>query len=85
MSKVFVGGSRRISSIPAAALPLLEALVAEGDTVLVGDADGADHRLQVFLAERGYDRVRVHCSGSRCRNNVGGWSVECTPPRNPVS
>lgn len=79
MSTVFVGGSRRISSIPAAAVPLLEALVVEGDIILVGDADGADHRLQVFFAERGYDRVRVHCSGSRCRNNVGGWAVEHVP------
>lgn len=79
MSKVFVGGSRRISSIPAAAVPLLEALLAEGDMILVGDADGADHRLQVFFAERGYDRVRVYCSGSRCRNNVGGWTVEHVP------
>jgi adenine-specific DNA-methyltransferase len=43
--------------------------------VLIGDANGADRAVQLYLHARGYDHVEVFCAGEQCRNNIGNWKV----------
>jgi hypothetical protein len=79
MSKVFIGGSRSITRIPAAVQVRLDRIVERGLRVLVGDAPGVDTAIQRDLQQRGHRNVTVYCSGTKPRNNVGGWPVEAVP------
>jgi hypothetical protein len=75
MSKVFVGGSRRIIGLhPEVALRLAQ-MIAKQVSILVGDANGADKSVQHFLKVKEYRDVEVFCSGDECRNNVGDWPL----------
>ena len=73
MSTIFVGGSRRVSRLPAEAKERLNNVIGSGFNVIVGDANGADKAVQKHLLESAYEKVTVFCSGSRCRNNLGDW------------
>jgi len=73
MSKVFIGGSRRISRLDAEVRERLDRILAQEMPVLIGDANGADKAVQRYLDERGYRNVEVFCAGRICRNNVGQW------------
>ena len=72
--KVFIGGSRSISSLSPAIKARLQSLITHGYTILVGDSYGVDKAVQTFFAQAGYSSVVVYCTNS-CRNNVGGWPV----------
>ena len=73
MTKVFIGGSRRLSRLNKEVKSRLANIIEKGFTVVVGDANGADKAVQRFLASRRYHRVTVFCMGGQCRNNVGHW------------
>ena len=75
MNTVFIGGSRRVSRLPAAARDRVNNVIEKGLAVSVGDANGADKAVQEHLAGARYDRVTVYCSGDSCRNNVGRWKT----------
>ena len=75
MTVVFVGGSRRITRLPAEARTRIDNIVERGLAVLVGDANGADRAVQKYLVEAQYDKVTVYCSGETSRNNVGQWET----------
>lgn len=79
MSKVFLGGSRRMARLNAEVRQRIDNVVAQGFTILIGDANGADRTIQEYLARKQYSRVTVYCTGSECRNNVGGWTTEFVP------
>lgn len=81
MSKVFIGGSRRIGRLNADLRKRLEQVVERDLSVLVGDANGADKAVQAFFSERAYPNVVVFCTGGKCRNNLGRWTV--TPVKAP--
>ncbi len=85
MTKVFVGGSRRISRLNDAVRHRLDTIISKGIDVLVGDANGADKAVQAYLHQRGYERVHVFCTGEICRNNVGAWSLERVQPKKAES
>ena len=62
--------------------PLNDAMKEEVDKiiraqsqVLIGDAPGADTRVQEYLAEKGYSNVVVFTTDPKVRNNVGNWEV----------
>ena len=81
MSRVFIGGSRKIARLNEQVRRRLDEIVARGLTVLVGDANGADKAVQAYLRDREYAAVTVFCTGGECRNNVGHWPVRVvTPP-----
>ena len=80
MSKVFVGGSRRISRLNAELRKRLEQIVEKRLAVLVGDANGADKAVQEFFREHQYPNVVVFCTGDHCRNNLGHWPVSPIKP-----
>jgi hypothetical protein len=73
MIKIFIGGSRKISKLSSEVERKLDAILAKGTPVAVGDAKGADKAVQQHLHSRGYRKVEVFCSGDRCRNNVANW------------
>jgi adenine-specific DNA-methyltransferase len=75
MSTIFVGGSRRVSRLPAQAKDRLNNVIGSGLHVLVGDANGADKAVQKHLLESAYRKVTVFCSGDRCRNNLANWPI----------
>jgi len=75
VSKVFIGGSRRITRLSAAVTERLDNIVSRRFDVLIGDANGADKAVQAYLATKQYGNVVVFCMGTRCRNNVGDWKA----------
>jgi hypothetical protein len=80
LSKVFVGGSRRISRLNGDLRKRLEQIVEKQLAVLVGDANGADKAVQDFFRERHYPHVVVFCTEGHCRNNLGEWPVRPIDP-----
>jgi hypothetical protein len=79
MTKVFIGGSRRISRLSADVRRRIDRIIEQGFPVLVGDANGADKAVQKYLQDRGYEAVEVFCSSGECRNNLGHWPVRAVP------
>ena len=75
MTTVFVGGSRSIARLPAAAGERLDNSVASGAHVVVGDAAGADKAVQRHLLDAGYRSVEIFASEGRPRHNLGDWPV----------
>ena len=56
-------------------------MIEKGFTILIGDANGADKAVQLYLAQKGYRNVIVHCMARNCRNNVDDWPArEITAP-----
>jgi hypothetical protein len=79
MKKVFIAGSRRLSRIPREVRQRLDEMICRELTILVGDANGADRAAQSYFAEQKYANVTIYCTGSGCRNNVGGWPIRAVP------
>jgi hypothetical protein len=73
MTKVFIGGSRKISKLSPEVLQELDGLLAKNPAIVIGDASGVDKSVQQYLHAKGYRDVEVFCSGTRCRHNVGDW------------
>jgi hypothetical protein len=80
MTKVFIGGSRRVSRLDAPVRARLDKMIEKGLAVIVGDANGADKAVQQYLFSKHYENVEVFCSGTACRNNVGHWQTRQIPP-----
>jgi hypothetical protein len=76
MTKVFFGGSRKLSRLNRRITERADNIVAKGFEVLIGDANGADKAMQKYLAEKGYQNVIVFCVDGTCRNNIGGWHTK---------
>ena len=75
MSKIFIGGSRRISRLNAAVRQRIDRIVDQNLSILIGDANGADKAVQRYLESRNYDNVEVFCVEGTCRNNLGSWRL----------
>jgi hypothetical protein len=73
VSKVFIGGSRRLSKLNKQIKQRLDSVINKGLKVIVGDANGTDKAVQTYLAHRNYENVAVFCMAGICRNNVGNW------------
>ena len=54
----------------------VDKIIAANSHVLIGDAPGADTRVQEYLAEKGYLNVTVYTTDEHVRNNVGNWAVK---------
>ena len=53
----------------------LDNVIASGDWVVVGDANGADKAVQRHFREKQYRNITVYCSGDIPRNNLGSWQM----------
>lgn len=75
MTIVFLAGSMNIKYLDPQVKARIDRIVESEFDVVVGDADGVDTSIQTYLLERGAKRATVFCSGTKPRNNVGGWQV----------
>jgi hypothetical protein len=84
MTKVFIGGSRRVNRLSDKVRQRLDEIIKKQLPVVIGDANGADKAVQQYFHRRGYTRVEVFCTEGRCRNNLGQWAVRpvAAPRRN---
>lgn len=73
MSKVFIGGSRKVTQLSPEVQQRLDRIIKRGYPVLIGDANGADKAVQKYFQEHNYNKVEVFCMEGVCRNNIGGW------------
>ncbi len=73
MTKVFIGGSRRVYRLDEPIRMRLDRIIEKGLPVIIGDANGADKAVQQHLNSKNYLNVEVYCSGHVCRNNIGNW------------
>ncbi len=74
-TKVFIGGSRKLSRLNADLKHRIDAIIGKRFTIMVGDANGADKAVQRYLAEKRYKNVAVFCMVGGCRNNIGNWPI----------
>jgi hypothetical protein len=81
VTKVFIGGSRRISRLTTAVRQRLDRIVEKGLPVVIGDANGADRAVQAYLLQQRYSPVEVFCSDEVPRNNLGAWPSRVIRPR----
>ena len=76
MTKVFIGGSRKLVKLPTEVSRRIDNIIQNGFTIIVGDANGADKGVQRYLADKDYEKVVVFCMAGACRNNIGAWKTE---------
>jgi adenine-specific DNA-methyltransferase len=76
---VFIGGSRSVSKLNAPLRERLDDFIRRGDTILIGDANGANKAVQQYLADCDYRKVIVFCM-QECRNNIGAWPTRSVKP-----
>jgi len=82
MTKVFIGGSRRVSKLKAEVRQRIDRIIEKRLPIIIGDANGADKAVQEYLASKSYDLVEVFCAGNSCRNNIGNWPIRTSPVNN---
>lgn len=82
-TKVFIGGSRRLSRLNKDVKRRINNIVDKGFTVIVGDANGVDKAVQQYLSSRKYSNVIVFCMEGGCRNNVGDWPTRTIRAADP--
>lgn len=73
---VFISGKVKFDKkIPKNVRFEIDEMIRSKANIIIGDAPGADRRVQDFLSKRGYDKVEVYTTDSVARNNVGKWKV----------
>lgn len=75
-TRVFIAGSMNIKLLDPQVKERIDNIVAQDFEVVVGDADGADTSIQLYLFNHRTAKTTVFCSGLRPRNNVGDWPVQ---------
>jgi hypothetical protein len=80
VTRVFIGGSRRVTRLEAEVRRRLDRIVEKGLPVVIGDANGADRAVQRYLNDRQFGRVEVFSADESPRNNAGGWPVRVIRP-----
>lgn len=77
--KIFIAGSRCISSLDDYTCAKLRSIYDKGYDVLIGDCYGADTLIQHFFYTLGYKQVTIYASLGHARNNIGNWKVKAIP------
>lgn len=54
----------------------IDKIIKARSRILIGDAPGADTRVQDYLASKKYSNVTVYTTDKKVRNNIGNWNVE---------
>ena len=71
--KLFIGGSKTVTALNNEIRKVIDTFCEQNAEILIGDCFGADKLVQRYLHEKGYRNVTVYVSGSKVRNNVGGF------------
>ena len=67
--KIFISGSKSISSLPELAKTFIDQFIENNDEILIGDCYGIDAVVQKYLESKGFSNVTIYCSGVIPRNN----------------
>lgn len=74
---VFISGKVKFDEpIPDTVKKEIDKMISKKANIIIGDAPGADTRVQDYLAEKKHDKVKVYSTDDKARNNVGNWDVE---------
>lgn len=74
---VFISGKVRYDEpLNEAMRQEMDSMMNVGTKIIIGDAPGADTRVQDYLADKGYKNVVVYTTDNKVRNNVGKWKVK---------
>jgi hypothetical protein len=76
MTKVFISGSIKIKNLDSKVIERLQNIISSNLEIIVGDADGVDSTVQMFLKSNGVRLVTVYCTGDTPRHNLGQWEVK---------
>ena len=76
MTKVFISGSMGIKHLDSNVLSRINNIIHSNYQVIVGDASGVDSSIQQHLDSQQTQSVRIYCSSSHARNNIGHWKTE---------
>lgn len=82
-TKVFIGGSRRLSRLNQNVKRRIDNIIDRGFTVIVGDASGVDKAVQRYLNSKHFSNVVVFCMEGGCRNNIGAWPTRTITAADP--
>src|SRR5262249_45158580 len=80
MSTIFIGGSRRIATVPTDIWQQLENIMERLHNVVIGDAPGAGTAVQRYMKVSNYRHVTGFFSDHRCRNNLDNWPTRHIAP-----
>ena len=73
---VFISGKVKFDEpIPNKVKDELNRVISAKSKIIIGDAPGADTRVQDYLSDSGYKNVTVYTTDDTVRNNVGNWNV----------
>lgn len=73
---VFISGKVKFDEpIPNKVKDELNRVISAKSKIIIGDAPGADTRVQDYLSDAGYKNVTVYTTDNTVRNNVGNWNV----------
>jgi hypothetical protein len=75
MTKVFIGGSIKITRLNKDLERRIDNIIQKEYVIFIGDAPGADKAVQKYLFDKMYKNVRIFCMGNECRNNAGNWKT----------
>ena len=67
--KIFISGSKSISSLPELAKTFIDQFIENNYEILIGDCYGVDAVVQKYLESKGFNSVTIYCSGVTPRNN----------------
>jgi adenine-specific DNA-methyltransferase len=73
--QTFISGSISIKALDLQVINRLDSIMADRQTVLIGDAFGVDKLVQQYLFKRNYQDVIVYYVGNMARNNIGNWQA----------
>ena len=73
---MFISGKVKFDEpLPDSVKKHISKIIKANAKIHIGDAPGADTRVQDFLSEKNYRNVMVYSTDEKVRNNVGNWDV----------
>jgi len=76
MKKIFIAGPLAIKKLDKSVEEKIHQISKDGNSVLVGDANGVDRLVQIILKVNYASNVKVYANNGKTRNNVGNWEVK---------
>ena len=71
--KIFISGSKELSSFPIEASNYIKNLCEKGYEIIIGDCYGVDTVVQFLLEEIEYKNVTIYTAKNKARVNLGNW------------
>ncbi len=73
---IFIAGPRVLRKIDTMIENKINNIINKEYTILVGDANGIDRAVQLYLYEKKYTNVKIYATKGKVRNNLGNWDIK---------